>query len=116
MKQLFLFFVIIVLLNGCHKDIKFDKDKWSQEDGFDWPVRNKMLNDLVKNCPLLRRHQSEVLNLLGQPSNWGNNFFSYQLAIRYSGIDPVYQKDLEFIYSGQDSTIISFKIVESYDR
>ncbi len=102
----------VLVIAGCGK-MKFDKAKWDEgyEIGFPPPSRNKMLSDLVENHKLKGAKYSEVISLLGQPNAHDSMSFSYDIGIDYSGIDPVYVKSLEFVFS-KDSVITAFNIEE----
>jgi hypothetical protein len=102
----------VVVTAGCGK-MKFDKAKWDEgyEIGFPPPSRNKMLSDLVENHKLKGAKYNEVISLLGQPNVHDSMSFSYDIAIDYFGIDPVYVKYLEFVIS-KDSVITAFHVEE----
>jgi hypothetical protein len=110
--ELSILVVAVVVTAGCGK-MKFDKAKWNEgyEIGFPPPLRNKMLGDLVENHKLKGAKYNEVISLLGQPNAHDSMSFSYDIAIDYFGIDPVYVKYLEFVIS-KDSVITAFHLEE----
>jgi len=76
--------------------------------------RPLMLNDLVTTHKLVGLRYSELIKLIGKPDGEQDNLISYDIAVKYSGVDPDYTKSLKFVYS-KDSLITSFKIVEWED-
>jgi len=107
--------VALIFIVGCENfgKTRFDKAKWSEdyEIGFPPPSRNKMLTDLVENHQLKGVRYNEVVKMLGQPDIRDSASFNYEIAIDYSGIDPVYIKYLEFNFS-RDSIITAFHVEE----
>lgn len=110
------FMVLICFLISCesYKKFKFDTNKWNQQTDplFPSSYRSMMLRDLTSNYKLVGFKYSEIIKLLGIPDYKDSNSLSYKIAVEYGhDIDPVYTKNLNFMFSG-DSVITSFKVEE----
>ncbi len=109
------FGLLVLILFSCNKkEIKFDKSKWNEQTDplFPSTYRLKMLNDLTSNYKLVGLKYSQLIGLLGVPDNQDKITSSYNIVLDYGGdIDPVYIKELDFIFS-KDSVITSFKVHE----
>jgi hypothetical protein len=100
-----------LILVSCESEMKFDKEKWSETDDFEFPYRNRMLKDLLSKYNFKGFQYRDVINILGDPTDWGDDFFSYQILIHFNSIDPDYLKELKFDF-GKDSIIKSFEVTE----
>jgi hypothetical protein len=109
------FGLLVLLLSSCNnKEIKFDKSKWNEQTDplFPSSYRLKMLTDLTSNYKLVGFTYSQLIELLGMPDNKDSSSLSYKIVVDYGhDIDPVYTKNLDFIFS-KDSVITSFKVDE----
>lgn len=110
------FVALHFFLFSCNnnKQIKFDKNKWSEQTDplFPSSYRPKMLTDLTTSYKLVGFKYSQLIELLGTPDSKDSSSLSYKIVVNYGNdIDPIYTKDLDFTFS-KDSTITSFKIDE----
>lgn len=107
------FGLLVLILFSCNKkELKFDKSKWNEQTDplFPSSYRLKMINDLTSNYKLIGLKYSQLIGFLGVPDNQDKSTSSYNIVIDYgSDIDPVYIKELDFIFS-KDSVITSFKV------
>ena len=55
--------------------IKFDREKWVQQEGDSYPYRNAMLNDLIADKKLTGTKRNGILNTLGEPTKVDTNYF-----------------------------------------
>ena len=100
-------------------ELKFSKGQWIIREDINhpdvqYPYRNRMLNDLVKHHQLKGLTYKQLLNSIGEPSNYGQQ----DDTIRYlifegfeSDIDPVHGKTLDLVL-GPDSVVTSYKVTE----
>ncbi|MCC8411167.1 hypothetical protein LJ707_19655 [Mucilaginibacter sp. UR6-1] len=95
---------------GCKQ--QFDKNKWSAKKDWDYPHRNSMLKDLLKNHELKGKPLSEVTDMLGEPDNREGRQIYYDIVMKYgSDIDPIYSKELEITFN-TDSVVTAVKVQE----
>ncbi len=74
--------LIIILSLSCNT--KFEKNKWNIGTDYEYPYREKMLNDLLNNYDLKGKNVNEILNLLGKPNDFcdQNQYeFGYRIKI-----------------------------------
>lgn len=108
--------LLFLLLTACDKDRKFEKTLWlNQSDVRQYPYRNNMCEDLVKNHKLRGLSYKQLVNLIGEPEKTiidEPNSIYYEILTEYgSDIDPIKTKTLIFKLNS-DSTILDFKIEE----
>jgi len=103
-------------LSACkERVIKFNKIGWSEfEDGL--PIlREKMIDDLLKNHVLKGLSYKQLVDTVGTPNEQsilGFDSVSYIILLDYGhDIDPVHTKTLRF-YFDKDSIITNWKIIE----
>jgi hypothetical protein len=92
-------------------EVPFDKNKWTDKKGEDYPHRDGMLKDLMENQKLKTMRGSEVLDLLGQPDRIDSSYFFYRVAQKRVGFVPLHTKTL-VIKLAADSTVDWVKIHE----
>lgn len=106
--------VAVIFLSSCTNEIKFEQSKWKEKAGDLFPsnYRAQMLNDLITSRKLVGLNYHQLIMLLGSPDHTDVNSMTYRIVVDYgSDIDPVYSKDLEFLYS-KDSVVTSFEVKE----
>jgi len=108
--------LLFLILTACERDRKFDKTIWlKQSDVHQYPYRNSMCEDLVKNHKLRGLSYKQLVNLIGEPEKSiidEPNSIYYEILTEYgSDIDPIKTKTLIFKLNS-DSTILDFKIEE----
>ena len=109
-------FVLSLLLASCNladdEKLKFDKKLWDTKDDMEWPYRDNMLDDLIKNHNLVNLKYNEAVNLLGGSNFVASNELAYDINTYYGNdIDPVYTKVLSLKFN-KDSIITSFEVKE----
>ncbi len=104
-------FVSLLLLGlGCKQ--KFDKEKWSQKKEWDYPHRNKMVKDLLKNHELKGKPFSEVRAMLGEPDDMDGKQAYYDIVMKYgSDMEPTYSKELAISFNA-DSVVTAVEVNE----
>jgi hypothetical protein len=90
-------------------EVPFDKNKWADKKGEDYPHRDGMLKDLMENQNLKSMRGSEVLGLLGQPDRIDSSYFFYRVAQKRVGFVPLHTRTL-VIKLAADSTVDWVKI------
>ena len=80
--------------NSQAKDQKFDKAKWAETDGVDYPHRNGMLNDFITSYKLNGVKKDSLVNLLGLPDRTDSSFLFYKVAQERWGFLPIHTKTL----------------------
>ena len=112
MRNLILIFFILILIS-CNNH-RFDKAKWSVKEDLEYPYRNGMIKDLVKNHKLLGIKYRQIVGKLGLPegktTGKGDTAY-YDIITDYGTIDPIYSKTLVLQFNN-DSTVIDFKVDE----
>jgi hypothetical protein len=118
--MLFLFLFVL----GCKKEAKekpvavtseinttkeFDKRKWNEKAGKDYPYRDDMVDDLIANQHLKELKRNEVIDLLGEPDRIDSLYLFYKISQERLGSWPLHTKTL-VIKLSQDGTIDWIKI------
>jgi len=81
----------------CEVNEKFNSEKWKSKP-IDWwstDIREKMVNDLIESQILINKTSSEVIIILGEPSEFNDKQMKYLIREKYTNdIDPNYIKNL----------------------
>jgi hypothetical protein len=96
------------------QELQFNKDTWQVREDMDYPYRDKMLNDLVKNHRLKGLTYLQLIDSLGKPADFieKDDTVRYEIIVGFeSDIDPTYGKNLNLAL-GPDSVVTSYKISE----
>jgi hypothetical protein len=104
---------MLFAFTACNRNKKFDKQQWAYTDGIDYPLRDKMVNDLVDNHPLKGLKYSQVIQLLGYPQGNDSISFYYQIENTYTNTGKRDQLKKLIFYMGKDSIITK---TELYDN
>jgi len=109
--------LLIISCNSIEKKEKFYKSEWIDKDDMDYPMRDAILSDLVSNHKLKGLTYKQLIDSLGEPSNYGNNDDSvyYDVVVNYGYLDPKSGKYL-VLHLDKDSVVESFKVVEWHNR
>lgn len=94
-------------------EMVFDKTKWQQKEGKDYPFREKMLNDLLYNDTIRALNKTQILTLLGEPS-WerkNKNFLYYMITQKRIFSWPMHTRTL-VIKLRENDTIEWIKVHE----
>ncbi len=108
--------LLLLILSACHslKEKKFETAKWKYKTDMEYTYRDNMLADLTKNYQIKGISYTQLIDLLGEPENWGNtnNTLYYEIKTDYgTDIDSVFSKTLE-ITLHPDSTVEDFRVIE----
>ncbi|RVU02386.1 hypothetical protein EOD41_00140 [Mucilaginibacter limnophilus] len=109
--------VIVMLclcLTACQPKLKFDKAKWNSRSDMEYPYRDAMLDDLLKQHHLKGLTYKELTKNIGEPIRALDNleYAYYNIVTDYgSDIDPVYTKILS-IKLNKDSIVTDYKVEE----
>jgi hypothetical protein len=107
-----IFAAIVTLFTACHRNDNFTTEKWKSGDGLQFPLRNEILDDLIKTHPLKGMTYKQVQHLLSYPDGRDSVSFYYQIIETYNNLGKrKYIKNL-VLYMKKDSVITGFKVVE----
>lgn len=113
-----LVFLIGFIATGCNNASKFDRQKWSYGDGLDYPLRDDIINDLVKNHHIKGLTYHQVIDSLGAPQQRDTLQVAYQIldnSYSYSRKKPVRKKNL-ILYFSKDSVVTRFEIYDHTNK
>jgi hypothetical protein len=100
-------------VTGCHTSEPFTTEKWMKGDGLQFPLRDDIMDDLLKNHKLKGMNYHEVTHLLSDPDGRDSVSFYYQIIETFNNMHQHdHTKNLVF-YMGKDSIITRFEI---YDK
>jgi hypothetical protein len=95
--------------NDTESEISFNKEKWSEKIGPDYPYRDQMLNDLVYNDTIRELNKDEIIELLGQPDKINEGHLYYLVTKKSLGPWPLHTKNM-VIKLSEDNSIEWIKI------
>ena len=111
--------LLMVALTSCHlSGSKFDRQKWSYGDGLDYPLRNDIVDDLMKNHHIKGLTFRQVIDSLGSPQRRDSLKFTYQIqdnSFDFARKKPAHKKSL-IVYFNKDSVAVKFEIYEHTDK
>ena len=111
--------LLMVALTSCHlSGSKFDRQKWSYGDGLDYPLRNDIVDDLMKNHHIKGLTYRQVIDSLGSPQRRDSLQFTYQIQDNSYGFNrkkPAHKKNL-IVHFNKDSVVVKFEIYEHTDK
>ncbi len=90
-------------------EVIFDKTKWREKDGRDYPYRYLMFNDVVYNDTIRSLNKDEILDLLGEPDKINDGHLYYLITQTHIGLWPLKTKTL-VIKLAEDNSIEWIKI------
>ena len=84
------FFALI----SCSKDLKFDSGKWKNAGGenITLDIRTNMVSDLIKSKILLNKNESDIIELIGNPSRLNTKESE---NIKYFAVQEKYGMDID---------------------
>jgi len=91
--------------------IAFDKIKWKEKKGFNYPHREEMLDHILYNDDFRKLNESEVLEMLGEPDRINESHLYYQITQKRLGIWPLHTKTM-VIKFGEDEVMEWIRINE----
>ena len=101
-------------LTACHREDNFTTEKWKNGDGLQFPLRNEILDDLIKTHALKGMTYKQMQHLLSYPDGRDSVSFYYQIIETYNNLGKrKYIKNL-VLYVRKDSVITDFKVVEKH--
>lgn len=104
-----------MLLISCEqsfKQAKFNKTGWNEKVDWDYPNREVMLDDLIKNHQVKGLSYKQLENSIGLPDSKEDFQLYYDIITDFgSDIDPVYTKSL-LIKLNKDSVVSGFEVKE----
>lgn len=117
-RVIFVVTLLVHLVSCKDKSIQFNKAGWNTPcDGIPCPVlREKMLEDLLKNHKLIGLKYLQIISKLGNVDNHErtpSSIMRYEIINEYTMGDIVHIKALDLYYN-RDSIVTSLKLV-NYD-
>lgn len=104
--------LLIMQIIGCQPNMKFNKTDWNSKEDWDYPYREDMLNDLVKNHKIKGLTYHQLIDSIGKPEHDSKGAVFYNVITDFgSDIDPVYIKTLT-LHLNKDSIVNGFEVVE----
>ncbi len=83
--------------------VDFDESKWKTKQGWDYPYREQMLNDILYNDDFRKLKSSEVLKLLGEPDRVNENFMYYQISQKRLILWPLHTRTMVIKFREDES-------------
>jgi hypothetical protein len=113
--------ICLLLCVACQKEdaskkvatdyLVFDEVKWNIKEGWDYPYRDSMLQDLITDSLFRVYKRDKVLQLLGEPTKTDSNYVFYRVKQTRFNLFPLHTKTLVILFT-EDSTIQWMKIHE----
>jgi hypothetical protein len=105
-----------LIISGCSKYEKFDKNKWNQKNDLGYyDYRESMLEDVVKNYQLKGKSIQQLRNMFGELDIFSKKMgcqIQFNIITEFgANIDPIYSKDLIFKLNA-DSIIVDIQVTE----
>jgi hypothetical protein len=91
--------------------ILFNKEKWGTQQGFDYPYRSQMVEDVLYNDTIRDLSQDEILTLLGAPSKSTDGHLYYRISQKRLGAWPLSTRTLVFKFK-EDQSVEWIKLHE----
>lgn len=116
--QISICLISLIAITGCNSSAKFDRQKWSNGNGLDYPLRDQVIDDLVKNHQLKGLTYRQVIDTLGSPQKLDSLQVSYQIvdnSFTYSRTKPIHKKNL-ILYFSKDSVVTRFEVYDHMDK
>ncbi len=121
--------VIILLISGCFScnstpeqnagneakgspsEMKFDQAKWQIKEGYHYPYRDQMVDDLLYTDRLRVLEKDEIIDLLGKPNRTDSLFLFYTISQKRLFFFPLHTKTM-VIKLSDDNTVDWIKLHE----
>lgn len=107
----------LMTLYSCtdRSKVVFNKTGWGTKEDWDYPERESMVDDLVKNHKIKGASHKEIVQLLGEPQGTDSSTVFYQVIMDFKGdIDPVYTKNLEITFN--NDSIADRVMIKEYNH
>lgn len=86
--------------------VAFDTTGWQLQEGDGFPLRAKMLPDLIKNVHLHGLNKEQLFRLLGQPGYSNNGYLYYNISKKtFPGLPVPFAVKTLVIKLTKDSTV-----------
>lgn len=115
-KNICILFVSFLIISGCSKYEKFEKNKWNQKNDLGYyDYRESMLDDVVKNYQLKGKSIQQLRSMFGDLDIFSEKIgcqIQFNIITEFgTNIDPIYSKDLIFKLNA-DSIIVDIQVTE----
>jgi outer membrane protein assembly factor BamE (lipoprotein component of BamABCDE complex) len=110
--------ITFTALTGCGSGSKFDRQKWSYGDGLEYPLRDQIVDDLMKNHHITGLTFDQVIDSLGSPQRRDSLKFTYQIldnSFEFAQKDAIRKKNL-IVYFNKDSVAVKFEIYDHTEK
>lgn len=111
--------LIFIAITSCNNADKFDRQKWSSGDGLNYPLRDNIVDDLLKNHQLKGLTYRQVIDSLGSPQNRDTLTLSYQILDNsfdyHRSKKPIHKKNL-VLHFNKDSVVTNAEIYEHTNK
>lgn len=87
----------------ANTDIAFEKKKWSEKDGDDYPFRDQMFLDVLYKDTIRTLDKEELIDLLGEPDRTNENHLYYTITQKRLASWPLFTKTMVIKFSDRDS-------------
>jgi hypothetical protein len=108
---LFILLLCVACVSEPENEMTFDKTKWAEKEGEDYPYRNLMLSNVIYNDTIRNLNKNDVLNLLGEPDRINEGYIYYMINQKRLVFWPLHSKFLVFKFKDKN-TIDWIKIHE----
>ena len=98
-------------ISAAENSATFSPERWRIKDGFNYPYRNSMLQDLMTDEDFRSLKRPEVLQVLGEPNRIDTNYLFYRIEQKRLGLWPIHTKTMVVKFT-EDSLIEWIKIHE----
>jgi len=109
---------LFITVSSCSNSSKFDRQKWSYGDGLNYPLRNEIVDDLLKTHQFKGMTYEQVIDTLGGPQNRDTLQLSYQIidnSSEYNRKKPIHKKNL-ILYFNKDSVVVKAEIYDHTNK
>lgn len=116
--QIPLVLLAFMAITGCGNGSRFDRQKWSYGDGLDYPLRNEILDDLLKNHHIKGLNYRQIIDSLGSPQRRDSLKFTYQIqddSYEFTRKKPAHKKNL-IVYFSKDSIAVRTEVYDHTDK
>ncbi len=72
----------------------FDRSLWQEKEGKDYPYRCALYPDILFNSSLRGASKDEILELMGLPDRFQDNYFYYRIDQQRLGLWPLHTTTL----------------------
>jgi outer membrane protein assembly factor BamE (lipoprotein component of BamABCDE complex) len=109
---------LFIIVSSCSNSKKFDRQKWSYGDGLNYPLRDNIVDNLLKTHLLKGMAYRQVIDTLGSPQNRDTLQLSYQIidnSSEYNRKKPIHKKNL-ILYFNKDSVVVKAEVYDHTNK